>query len=200
MPADYKIQLRNRPVNMKRIFIAVKVEAGETLLRMISSLKSGLSSENIKWTNPDNIHITLAFLGDTGEERIKIISAMLKEKCEGFGRFELIIKGSGVFKNLSDPRVIWTGIEPSGRLMQLDDFIKNGLKDAGTKIEDRPFKPHLTLGRIKYLKDKAVLKTLMDKYQNSEIQKVPVNEVILYESILLQTGPEYKPIGKFKLQ
>jgi 2'-5' RNA ligase len=177
----------------------VKVEADETLLKMISSLKSGLGVEGIKWTNPDNIHITLAFLGDTEEKKIKIISAKLKAKCEGSGKFEVIIKGSGVFKNLSDPRVIWTGIEPSEKLMLLNDFIKNGLKDAGISIEDRPFKPHLTLGRIKYLKDKAVLKILMDKYQNAEIQKVPVNEVILYESILLQTGSVYKPLSKFKL-
>ncbi|MCX6254086.1 MAG: RNA 2',3'-cyclic phosphodiesterase [Bacteroidia bacterium] len=184
---------------MKRIFIALKVEAEESLLKMISSLKSGLSNESIKWTNPNNIHITLAFLGDTEEERIKIISAMLKEKCEGFGKFELIIRGSGVFKNLSDPRVIWTGIDPSGKLAQLNDFIMNGLKSADIKMEGRPFKPHLTLGRIKYLKDLTILKTLMDKFQNSEIQKVPVNEVILYESILLQSGPVYKPLGKYKL-
>jgi len=200
MPADYKIQLRNRLVNMKRIFIAVKVEAGETLLRLISSLKSGLGTESIKWTNPDNIHITLAFLGDTEEEQIKIISAMLKGKCEGFGKFELIIKGSGVFKNLSDPRVLWTGIEPSEKLMQLNDFIKNGLKGAGINIEDRLFKPHLTLGRIKYLKTGNALKELIEKYRDTEIQKVPVNEVILYESILLQSGPVYKPVSKFKLQ
>jgi RNA 2',3'-cyclic 3'-phosphodiesterase len=184
---------------MKRIFIAVKVEAGEILLKMISSLKSGLSNENIKWTNPDNIHITLSFIGDTEEEKINIISAMLKVKCEGFGRFELIIRGSGVFKNLSDPRIIWTGIDPSERFMQLNAFVMNGLKDAGIKTEERPFKPHLTIGRIKNLKDKTVLKTLIDKYQYTEMQKVPVNEVTLYESILLQSGPEYKPIARFNL-
>jgi len=188
-----------RLINLKRIFIAVKIESDETLLKLISSLKAGLSNDSIKWTNPDNIHITLAFLGDTEEEKIKIISSMLKEKCEGFGIFELIIKGSGVFKNLSDPRVIWIGIEPSEKLVQLNGFIMNGLKDAGIKIEDQHFKPHLTLGRIKYLNDKSVLKTLIDKYQKTEIQKVPVNEVILYESILLQSGPVYKPISKFKL-
>lgn len=199
MPADYKNQLKNRLVRMKRIFIAVKVEVSETLLKMISSLKSGLGSESIKWTNPDNIHITLAFLGDTEEEKIKIISAMLKAKCEGFGTFELILRGSGVFKNMSDPRVIWTGIEPSEKLMQLNDYIKNGLEDAGTKIEDRPFKPHLTLGRIKFLKTGNALKELIEKYRDTEIQKVPVNEVILYESILLQSGPVYKPLSKFKL-
>jgi len=184
---------------MKRIFIAAKVEPGETLLQMISSFKNGLSNDNVKWTKPDNIHITLLFLGDTEEEKIKVISIMLKERCEGTGKFELIIKGSGVFKNLNDPRVLWTGIEPSFELEHLNDLIVNGLKNTGVKIEDRPFKPHLTLGRIKTLKDKNILKSLLDNYQNSEIQKVPVGEVILYESILLQTGPVYQPIGIYKL-
>jgi 2'-5' RNA ligase len=185
---------------MKRIFIALKVEPGETFLNLILSLKSGLNSESIKWTNPNNIHITLSFLGDTEEEIIKIISSMLKNKCEGSGRFELIIKGSGVFKNLSDPRIIWVGIEPSEELIHLNGFIMNGLKELDIRIEDRPFKPHLTIGRIKHLNDKEALKALVEKYQNSEIQKIPVNEVILYESILLQSGPEHKPIVKFNLE
>ncbi len=184
---------------MKRIFIAVKVEPGETILKMISLLKAGLSSENIKWTNPANIHITLAFLGDTEEEKIGIISGMLKEKCEGFGKFELILKGAGVFKNMDDPRIIWTGIEPSEKLNQLNGLIKSGLKNLGINIEDRPFNPHLTLGRIKYLKPENKLKELIEGYRDNVLQKVPVNDVILYESILLQTGPQYKSIGKFMI-
>jgi 2'-5' RNA ligase len=185
---------------MKRIFIALKVEAGETLLKMISSLKSGLSKDIIKWTSPDNIHITLAFLGDTEEKMIKAISSMLKEKCNGTGRFELILNGSGIFRNLSDPRIIWTGIEPSEKLMHLNEIIMNGLKELNIKLEERPFNPHLTIGRIKHLNDKQTLKALIEQYQNSEIQIIPVTEVILYESILLQSGPVYKPIARFNLE
>jgi RNA 2',3'-cyclic 3'-phosphodiesterase len=185
---------------MKRIFIALKVEAGETLLMMISSLKSVLSKDIVKWTNPDNIHITLAFLGDTDEKMIKPISSMLKEKCNGSGKFELILKGSGVFRNLSEPRIIWTGIEPSEKLMHLNEIIINGLKDLSIKMEGRPFNPHLTIGRIKHLNDKETLKAVIEQYQNSEIQLIPVNEVILYESILLQSGPVYKPIAKYNLE
>ena len=185
---------------MKRIFIALKVEAGETLLFMISSLKSVLIKDTVKWTNPDNIHITLAFLGDTDGKMIKPISSMLKEKCNGSGKFELILKGSGVFRNLSDPRIIWTGIEPSEKLMHLNEIIMNGLKDLSIKMEGRPFNPHLTMGRIKHLNDKETLKAVIEQYQNSEIQLIPVNEVILYESILLQSGPVYKPIAKYNLE
>jgi RNA 2',3'-cyclic 3'-phosphodiesterase len=184
---------------MKRIFIAIKIEPGETLSGMIYALKTGLRKDDIKWTNPGNIHITLSFLGDTEEEMIRAVSTMLKEKCEGFGKFELIIKGSGVFKSLAEPRVIWTGIEPSPELVHLNELIKNGLKNTGIRIEDRPFNPHLTLGRIKSIKDKNVLKSVLDKYQNLEIQKTVIDEVILFESILLNTSPVYKPISKYKL-
>jgi RNA 2',3'-cyclic 3'-phosphodiesterase len=185
---------------MKRIFIALKVDAEEPLLMMISSLKSGLSKDIIKWTGPDNIHITLAFLGDTEENMIKSIISMLNEKCTGSGRFELILKGSGVFRNLSDPRIIWTGIEPSGKLMYLNEVIMKGLKGLNIKMEERPFNPHLTIGRIKHLNDRETLKALTEQYHNSEIQIIPVNEVILYQSILLQSGPVYKPIAKFNLE
>ena len=185
---------------MKRIFIALKVEAGETLLMMISSLKSGLSKDNIKWTSPGNIHITLAFLGDTEDNMIKRIISMLKEKCKGTGRFELILKGLGVFRNLSDPRIIWTGIEPSGELMHLNEVIISGLKVLGIKMEDRPFNPHLTIGRIKHINDRETLKTFIEKFENFKMQIIPVNEVILYESILLPSGPVYKPLAKFNLE
>jgi RNA 2',3'-cyclic 3'-phosphodiesterase len=185
---------------MKRIFIALKVEAGETLKNMISSLRKGLSTERIKWTEIGNIHITLVFLGDTENIMIKAISSMLKEKCAGSGRFELIIKGLGVFRDMHDPRIIWTGIEPSGKLSDLNNLIVKGLKGLNIKMENRPYNPHLTLGRIKHLNDKEVLKSLLEQFQNSEMQIIHVDEVILYESILLPTGPLYKPLERVNLE
>lgn len=185
---------------MKRIFVAVKVEPGETLLSMISSLKTGLINEKINWTNPDNIHITLAFLGDTEEGKIKPLTEALKWEIEVLGKFKFIIRGSGIFKNLNDPRVIWAGIESSTELVELNKVVLKGLRSIGIKIDDRQFNPHLTLGRIKRLDDKANLKSLTEKYRDLEIQKVPVNEVILYESILLHSGPVYMPITKFYLK
>ncbi len=184
---------------MKRIFIALKVDAGENLIAMISSFKSGLSKDLIKWTNPENIHLTLAFLGDTEEKLIKAITSMLNEKCKGSGKFEFIIKGAGIFRNLRDPRIIWTGIEPSEKLSHDNEIIVNGLKGLDIKIEDRPFNPHLTIGRIKHLNDSERLKALTEEFRNTKIQKVPVNEVILYESILQQNGPVYKSLAKFNL-
>lgn len=184
---------------MKRIFIALKVEAEKPLMTMISSLKSGLNRDLIKWTSPDNIHITLAFLGDTEENMIKLICSMLKEKCKETGRFELILKGVGVFRNFRDPRIIWTGIEPSEKLVYLNEIIIIGLKGLNINLEDRPFNPHLTIGRIKHLNENETLRVLIEQYKNSELQIIPVYEVILFESILLHSGPVYKPISRFNL-
>lgn len=184
---------------MKRIFIAVKTEAGTELQKTLATFKSVLGAERIKWTDPVNIHLTLAFLGDTEEGRIKSLSGMLKERCRDFGKFSFQLKGTGVFKSLQDPRVIWIGIEPSDKLNKLNEQIVEGLKETGFQLEERLFRPHITIGRIKSLRDTENLKILIGRYADKLIQKVDVNEVILYESIMMPTGPLYKPLGKFEL-
>ena len=184
---------------MKRIFIAIKIEPENNLLRIHSSLKSLLVSEKINWVDPANVHLTLAFLGDTEEDRIKVAAIMLKQKCTGFGEFDFNLSGTGVFKDYRDPRVIWIGINESEKLAELFGRIKTGLEDSGFKTEDRHFRPHITIGRIKSLKNVVALKSAVEKYRDSEIQRVTVQEVILYESILKPTGPVYKPAGIFKL-
>jgi len=184
---------------MKRIFVAVKTDPGETFLRIHSSLRSVLGAERINWTDPANIHLTMAFLGDTEDELIIAVSKMLKQKCSGFGDFSFILKGTGVFRNYREPKVIWIGIGHNEKLVKLNSEIKAGLKDAGFILEDRPFKPHITLGRIKSIKDSDALRSALEKYKDTFIQEVQVKEVVLYESILKPIGPEYRPVGKFSL-
>ena len=179
---------------MKRIFIAVKIEAGPGLIRTVSTFKAVLGGENIKWTDLSNSHLTLAFLGDTEEERTMPLNILLKERCNGSGNFSFLLKGAGVFKSLRDPRVIWIGIDLPDKLVKIHHSISAGLQESGFHVEDRPFRPHLTIGRIKYLNSTDNLKNLIEKYRDAEIQKVEVNEIILYESILLPGGPVYNPL------
>jgi 2'-5' RNA ligase len=185
---------------MKRIFIAIKTEPEETFQRMYASLRAALGNENITWVSPENIHLTLVFLGEIEEERIKIAGIVLKQKCTGFGEFVIRLSGTGVFRNLNEPKVLWLGIENPDRLIMLSDLINTGLKDTGFKIEDHPFNPHITLGRIKFIKNKEILRSAIARYQDIFIQEVHVRDVILYESILKPEGPIYRPIGTFRIK
>ena len=184
---------------MKRIFIAIKIDPEEELLKMISSLKTGLKNESIKWTETSNIHITLVFLGDTEEKRIKEIDVILSGICSGFGGFDLILSSAGIFRSLRDPRIIWTGINNSKELNDLNKLISVKLRETGTHLEERPFNPHLTLGRIKRLTGTQGLARLIEDYTDKEIQRVRVSEIVLFESILRPEGPVYKPLGRYSL-
>ena len=184
---------------MKRIFVALKIEPGDDLLEMVSSLKTALINEKIKWVDPGNIHLTLAFLGDTEDERINIADIALRQKCTGFGEFEFDLNGTGVFKNFREPRVIWTGIERGEKLISLNDIVNKGLTDCGFRLEERPFKPHITLGRVKFIKDYRLLEFSLERYRGIHFQKVNISEIILFESILNPSGPVYKPLGKYPL-
>lgn len=184
---------------MKRVFIAIKIAADRNFRKLISDIRKELATENIKWVDPENIHITLAFLGDTDEDTLHKVDQMLGSRCKTFSMFELSMEGFGIFRSLQDPRIIWAGIYHSEKLNSMHLSISQGLKELGVKIEDRPFSPHLTIGRIKHVSDMQNLKVLLLKYRSTEIQKMKVREFILYESRLRQEGPDYIPLAKYEL-
>jgi 2'-5' RNA ligase len=185
---------------MKRLFIAVDVRGNADFNSDFDRIRDRLSGEGIKWTKPENTHITLVFLGDTDEEKINIIRNILEERCKGFGNFGIVLRNIGVFRNLADARIIRADIQQADKLIQLNSIISTDLKKAGFAIEDRPFSPHLTIGRIKSLKNRNALKALIDEYIDVELQRIQVEKIILYESILKQSGPEYRAVSTFNLQ
>jgi 2'-5' RNA ligase len=184
---------------MKRTFIAVKVIPEEKLRNLFSSFKTVLKNESIKWTDPSNIHVTLVFLGDTEERRITESDLIMKEICTQFNSFHFSIAGAGIFKSFRDPRVIWAGIHETESLVRLYTLISGKLKETGSRLEERNFNPHLTLGRIKNLSDTETLRKLIEDYRDKPVQSIKVSEVIYYESILRPEGPIYKPLGIYSL-
>jgi 2'-5' RNA ligase len=179
---------------MKRTFIAVRVEVGKELKDAISLLRSELRNEFIKWVDTSNMHVTLAFLGNTDGPLIESVGSMLKNNFSGFGFLDFGISRFGLFRSITDPKVIWAGIENPGRLAEAHEKIKNGLELLDIKIEERQFNPHLTIGRIKDLRDKNNLQMLIQKFAETRFQNVIISEIVYYESILLPTGPLYKPL------
>jgi 2'-5' RNA ligase len=180
---------------MKRTFVAIKVHPGEKMLEILDWFKHHLALEKIKWVDPAVMHITIAFLGDTDERIIPSVSDLIKQTALNHPSFELFFKGTGLFRNLHDPRVIWIGTEANPILQSIKTELDNDLSKFGFEKETREFRPHLTLGRIKYLKDRSALEEAIHLYKDQDIQKEQISELIYFESILKPEGPEYHSIN-----
>lgn len=184
----------------KRTFVAIKIHTGEKMRMILDHLKKILSGEKIKWVDPEIMHITIAFLGDTDEKIIPSITGIIKQTAHDSPAFELIFRGTGVFKNLRDPRVIWIGTEANPVLQNIKIRIEDELAGFGFKKENREFRPHLTLGRIKWIKNTLALEKAIQLYKDQEVQRELISELIYYESILKPEGPVYLPILNVSLQ
>jgi 2'-5' RNA ligase len=185
---------------MIRTFIGVKVDVAEDLKNAVALLKHDLRNESIKWVDFNNLHVTLGFIGSTEDLVVKQVIHMLKDKFTGFGNIEFSIAGLGVFKSFKDPKIIFSGIENREKLVSAYETTKEGLNELDIKLEERQFNPHLTIGRIKALENKKNFQELIQGYSGKEFQQVTITEVVYYESVLLPTGPIYKPISKVLLK
>ncbi|MFC2151340.1 RNA 2',3'-cyclic phosphodiesterase [Bacteroidota bacterium] len=184
---------------MKRTFIAIKLPVTEQTSELVNDIKSNLNDEKIKWVDNWNLHITLFFLGDTEEEIINKIGNTLTDYLKDIKSFTLSVKGLGIFKNIHNPRIIWLGINESDDLKKLKRHLDKTLESFGFYTEDKEFKPHLTIGRIKFLKNKKNLNNLLNKYKEQEFQNFIIKEVIFYESRLTSEGPVYRSLKTFPL-
>ncbi|MBI4647665.1 MAG: RNA 2',3'-cyclic phosphodiesterase [Bacteroidia bacterium] len=184
---------------MKRTFIAIKIPAEERLFNSIADFHEQLRNEKISWADQSNLHITLMFLGDTDEEKISEICTELYNISNTTKKFNFAVKGVGLFKNIRNPRVLWTGIECTEPLKNLQKEIEEKMKFFGFKGDNREYNPHLTFGRIRTLGSKDTLLNLLNQYKEMFFQTVQVEEFIYYESILSQSKPVYKIIEKFTL-
>jgi 2'-5' RNA ligase len=185
---------------MRRTFIAIDIPASAKIKKCLHILSSGLAGEKIRWMADNNLHLTIKFLGDTEEKTIPGIVTKLTEITKNLTAFPVTIKKVGVFKNLRDPRIIWLGIEADKGLAELKTSVENQISMLGFPPEDRKFSPHLTVGRIKFLRDKNKLHQIIDDYQEQILHQFFVKELVFYESILKKEGPEYIPLGRYRLK
>lgn len=184
----------------KRTFIAIHIRPEEELLKFIRALHGKLSKSRINWVNPETMHLTLRFLGNTTKEQI---GKILKEAPGIFNQrtpFDAVLKGFGKFGSTESPKVLWIGLEGNEALSELATETELMVQSAGFEGEERAFRPHLTLGRIKWLKEAENLKEMLDDYREVVFHQIVVNEVVFYESILKPAGPVYRPIQKFSLK
>ncbi len=182
---------------MKRLFAAIKVQSSEAFLHRYYKLKRNLKDERIRWVDPENIHITLKFFGETQEHHIPAINAALQESISNTTPFHFNITNTGIFGSAYQPKVIWFGLEPHDDILKLSESILVELEKIGIERDRQNFVPHLTIGRIKHLDDKKFFQQVIDKYREGFIQKEEVNTIHLFESQLSPKGPIYTIIGSY---
>jgi len=181
-----------------RTFIAIKTELQPELVKIITLFQKELKNEAIRWVDPQNMHITVKFIGDTSREQVSQVTDILKIVAGRFPVFSFNLNGVGFFRKDGQPNVLFVKAGSYDILNELAEEIENRLQPIGFPGELRPFHPHLTMGRIRYLNDKAAFKSLIDKYRQISALNETCRQLIFYQSILNSRGSVYKPLAEFQ--
>jgi 2'-5' RNA ligase len=135
---------------MLRSFIAVEIppEIQNAIANSLASLQKALPKPLIRWVAPQNVHLTLQFLGDVSPSNLERLAEVLRIEANTHESFSMSVNGVGAFPNLRRARVIWVGLDAPPGLAALQRGVVATSATLGYVGEDRPFSPHLTVGRV----------------------------------------------------
>ena len=184
-------------MSMFRGFIAIEINATPSILEFEKEIKK--TGADIKLVEPQNIHITLKFLGDVEETLIDEIARIIKDAVKEIKPFTMKLNGTGVFPNNNYVRVIWIGIKEAQIIETIVKTIDEHLSELGFRKEKRGFSPHLTIGRVKSAKNKQILLEVIEKYKDVEFSIQEVKSIKLMKSDLTSKGPIYSTMREVKL-
>lgn len=185
---------------MKRLFIAIDLSINQEVNSIHSKIKFLLKHENINWVKPENMHITLKFLGSTPSEHIVEINKIVTDACQNLAPIQLEFEKIGLFGSSYAPRVIWLGFAENEILSQFAETLKKNLVRLGFEYDRQNFVPHLTLGRIQKIETKSYFQSVLNNYKTLSLSPVKVENIYLFESILRKNGPEYISLKSWDLK
>jgi len=187
-----------------RLFVAIFPPESviQRLMETIRTLAETLPKKAIAWSSPEQIHLTLNFLGGTPRDRIPDLERALAEVCSFAKCHYLEAAGLGCFPTPRRPRVVWAGLaDPSGALLSLKNKLDERLTELGYAKEERTFQPHLTIGRVKEL-DAAMrldVTPAVKEIRERSFGRWTVSQVDLMQSVLSPHGALYSVVKSFPL-
>ena len=186
-----------------RAFIAINLpaEVRANLAELQRELKSALPGDGVRWTKPEQIHLTLKFLGDIAVDSLEDLKVSVQRAGEGIAPFSLHAESLGVFPDSQKPRVIWTDVSgDTDILRRLQEQIERET-GAWRTAEQRIFQPHLTLARVRSLKPDgtAVLREKIRAHTAAQFDSWHVGQIDLMQSKLSSGGAEHSQLAGFPL-
>jgi len=166
-------------------------------------MRNALPHSLVRWTADDNLHLTLKFLGDIPLNRVDSVAKSLTRTAATTTRFAVQARGIGSFPTPKRPRILWAGVHPPADLVDLQEGIETALSKLGFTGEERPFTPHLTIGRIKQPvspADQQALSAALDQIPQSDLGTLEVDAVHLYKSDLRPGGSIYTKLSSAPLK
>jgi 2'-5' RNA ligase len=187
---------------MKRLFFALNatVPLEKSFAPFLKKIRIGADQRevSVRWTPPENYHITVTFLGETPDENIPELKKTLEQVCTQFASFDLKIEDISGFSNEHDARVIYLGVQNKRYLNEFKQALDQALEQNNllTHVDKRGFVPHLTIGRLRNPKS---IKDLISPLKRKSFGKLKVTEIVLYESKLEGVYPVYTPVFRVQL-
>jgi len=176
---------------MFRCFIAIDIHENPALRGFLEELR-GLG-KSLKVVGPQNLHLTLRFLGDVPESSIDAIEGAMRECVSGIEPFTAVLSGAGAFPNANRPRVVWIGMEGEP-LKQMASQLNGALAQLGFPPDRHGFSPHVTVARVKGPQQREALQRLLARERGKEFGVLDVPEIRLKRSTLTPTGPIYETL------
>ena len=187
---------------MKRLFLAIPIQTENNgFLPLVNDLKTRLSHETkMNWVRPNNIHLTLKFIGETPpQDETKIIEAVGK-MVEHHKPFTMDFNHTGIFGTRYAPRVLWLGMQQTPQeLLDLAEDTLDTFDKIGFLRDRQNFVPHITLARINSLFEKQYFQKVVQAIEQKTYIHQEVKEIILFQSHLYSNGPVYKALRVFSL-
>ena len=189
------------PSQSWRVFCAVELpdEVRARLHDHIAKLREAVPDAAASWTRVESIHLTLKFFGNVVVDRIPRISDAIAGTVKEFGQFQIGVGATGLFPKPSRPQVLWIGVsDPSAKLVSLQRQLENQCAKEAFEKEDRAYRPHLTIAR---LRKPEGARQLADSHLRMEFKPadLQLKELILFRSELSSKGSRYTPISRHEL-
>ncbi len=188
-----------------RLFWAIPLpeRVHEEIAALQEELARVMPRDTVRWTPPQNVHLTLVFLGNWKRNQVPQLTAGVEEALQGIPPFTLELDAAGVFPNWRRPRIIWLGVGGQvDALLRVQEAVARAMVLAGWEPEKRAYSPHLTIGRVRKGLDDQALAHIGDAVRRLKVDPFgahQVREIILFRSDLRPSGAVYTPVARVEL-